>query len=370
MTVTKGAKMNIDSHITSIRRLAEKISRPVRLMEVCGTHTVTAFRSGLRTLLPDGVSLLAGPGCPVCVTPGKYIDWIIAVAQQPDTVVATFGDMVRVPGTETSLEKVRALGAGLRLVYSPVDALNEAARNPDTRIVFFGIGFETTAPTVAWTIREAARRGLNNYSVLCAHKTMPVAMAGLLSGGEVRIDGYMCPGHVSVIIGARAFDFISREYKKPCVVAGFEPGDMALAIEMLLRQLAENRAEVEIEYRRSVGREGNPEALAAIDEIFEECEAEWRGLGTIPRSGLKIREKFAAHDASKLFSDIEPAASAENPGCICGDVIRGARTPHDCPLFRKVCTPASPVGACMVSGEGTCSTYYKYAGLEDRQGKL
>ncbi len=352
--------MKITECVEHIRGLADRIARPVRLMEVCGTHTMTAFRSGLRSLLPDNVTLSSGPGCPVCVTPQEYIDYAVAIAGLPDTIVATFGDMLRVPGTLSSLEAARAEGAAVMTVYSPADALKAAEDRPEAKIVFFGVGFETTAPAVAWTIKEASRRGVKNFSVLCAHKTMPYAMEALLKGGELKIDGFMCPGHVSVITGARIFGFLSRDYARPCVVAGFEPLDMALAIEMLLSQIDAGRAEVENEYHRSVDMEGNPAALALMEEVFEECPAIWRGLGVIKRSGLKIRGEFADCDASKTYSGLDLPEPVEAPGCICGDVIRGARIPPECALFRKKCTPATPVGACMVSAEGACAAYYKY----------
>jgi hydrogenase expression/formation protein HypD len=353
--------MNVDKNIANIRRLAASIARPIRLMEVCGTHTMAAFRSGLRSLLPENLSLLSGPGCPVCVTPNEFIDRAIAIAKQSGATMATFGDMVKVPGSESSLEVARAEGARVLVVYSPSDALNEARRSKSTKVVFLGVGFETTAPAVAWTIKEAAEAGVDNYSVLCAHKTMPFAMAALLRGGEVKIDGFICPGHVSVIIGPGAYEFICREHKIPCVVTGFEAADMAIAIEMLLAQIADGRAEVENEYHRSVREGGNAQARAAMVEVFEECETGWRGLGSIARSGLKIREKYSAHDAAKIFPGLKLPRPVENPGCICADVIRGARTPLECGLFRKRCTPTTPVGACMVSSEGTCHIYYKYA---------
>ncbi len=346
--------------ISSIKASAEKIGRPVKLMEVCGTHTMSAFRSGLRSLLPPSVTLLSGPGCPVCVTPCGYIDRAVAMGREPDTVIATFGDMVRVPGSETSLERVRAGGAKVLIVYSPLDALAWAKKNPSQRVVFLGVGFETTAPATAWAVEEAARR-VPNFFVHSAHKTMPFAMAALLRGGELKIDGFICPGHVSVVIGSQAYEFICREYGTPCVVAGFEGRDMLEGIERLLRQIAEGRAEVEVQYTRSVTREGNPKALGAIREVFEECDEEWRGLGVIPRSGLRIREKYSDRDAQRLFQGLEVPVPSEPRGCLCGDVIRGAKTPLECPLFRKACTPDSPVGACMVSGEGTCAAYFKYA---------
>ena len=348
-------------HIENIRKLAQKTGRQIKLMEVCGTHTMSAFRSGLRSLLPSNVSLLSGPGCPVCVTTVDYIDRAIAIAQQPNTLIVSFGDMVRVPGTVSSLETARARGAQVRVVYSPVDALNQAERHPDKHVVFLGVGFETTAPAIAWTIKEAKGKKLNNYSVLCGHKLIPPAMAALLQSDEVKIDGFMCPGHVSVIIGARAYEFICRDYHIPCVVAGFEAADMAITIELLLQQILDNRAEVAIQYSRSVKETGNAEAQAIMNEVFEECDDKWRGLGIIPRSGLRIRKQFAEHDASTLFGNLHVPVPVEYHGCICGDILKGTRLPTDCALFRTRCTPEMPLGPCMVSGEGTCAAYYKYA---------
>lgn len=343
-----------------IRHLSARIGRPVKLMEVCGTHTMTAFRCGLRSLLPPEVALFSGPGCPVCVTPTDYVDRAIAVAQEPGVIVATFGDMVRIPGTNSSLEEARARGAQIRIVYSPLDALQLARANPQQRVVFLGIGFETTAPTTAWAILEA-RKNTPNFAVLCAHKTMPYAMAALLQGDAVPIDGFLCPGHVSVIIGSGAFEFIARQHGIPCVVAGFEPGDMVQGIAMLLRQIADRRAAVEIQYSRSVTREGNVRAQVAIREVFEECDVSWRGLGVIPHSGLRIQKALAAQDAEQGFPNLAVPKSVEPHGCRCGDVLRGVATPPDCPLFRRRCTPDDPVGACMVSSEGTCAAYFKYA---------
>jgi hydrogenase expression/formation protein HypD len=352
--------MDIKEHLNKIKQLSASIGRPVKLMEVCGTHTVAAFRSGLRSLLPENVSLLSGPGCPVCVTPNDYLDRAIAIASQTNTTVATFGDMLRVPGTESSLELARAQGADIQVVYSPLEALAYAQNNSDGKIIFLGVGFETTTPAIAWTIKDASEKGINNYYVLSAHKTVPPAMAALLQG-EIKVDGFICPGHVSVIIGAKAYDFISRDFHIPCVVTGFEPSDMMIGIEMLLQQMAGKRAEVEIQYSRSVNRDGNQEAQAVIQEVFEECDTEWRGVGLIPRSGLAIRGKYNSHDATELYKDLELPVPANNPGCICGEILRGIKTPYDCKLFNGVCSPTSPVGACMVSSEGTCAAYFKYA---------
>ena len=353
--------MRIDACMSEIKSLSERIGRPVQLMEVCGTHTVSAFRSGLRSLLPDDVSLIAGPGCPVCVTPNAYLDRAIAISREPDAMIATFGDMLRVPGSESSLEKERAAGARIRMVYSPMDALDAARAEPRARVVFLGVGFETTMPAIAWTLKKAREDGVGNYSVLCAHKTIPEAMAALLASGETRIDGFMCPGHVSVVIGAGAYRPLCERHGVPCVVTGFEAFDMAQAVRMLLAQVAEGRAEVEIQYRRSVDEQGNAAAEAACAAVFEKCATEWRGVGVIPDSGMRIREEFAAHDASRVFADVAVPEPAENPGCICGEVLRGVKSPPDCPLFGNACTPSEPVGACMVSSEGSCAAYHKFA---------
>ena len=359
-TRKKKAGTTLTTHVDSIRALAERIGRPVRLMEVCGTHTMAAFRTGFRSLLPPGVSLLSGPGCPVCVTTVDYIDLALAIAKKPDTIIATFGDMVRVPGTELSLEEARARGVKVAVVYSPMDALDLAARQPGTRVVFLGVGFETTTPSVAWTIKHAKETGVRNFSVLCAHKLIPPAMAALLKAGDVKVDGFMCPGHVSVIIGSGSYEFICRDYHIPCVIAGFEAADMAAAVEMLLRQVVEKRAQVENQYSRSVDAAGNDKARAAMNEVFEPCDASWRGLGMIPGSGLRIRPAFAEHDAARAAGNVKLPAAREPAGCICGAILKGTRTPPECPLFGAGCTPESPIGACMVSSEGTCAAYYKY----------
>jgi len=358
---------NISHHVNAIQDLARKIGRPVRLMEVCGTHTMAAFRCGLRSLLPDNVALLSGPGCPVCVTPTSYVDRAIAIGREADVVLATFGDMLRVPGTESSLETERARGTRVLVVYSPLDALESAKCNPKDRVVFLGVGFETTSPAVAWTLREASRRKIGNFTALCAHKLIPPAMTALLSDGEVRIDGFMCPGHVSVVIGANAYDFISREHGIPCVVAGFEGADMLAAIQMLLTQILHGNAEVAIQYTRSVNRDGNRDAMALLHEVFEPCDDAWRGLGTIPGGGLRVRKDFEYHDAGRIFRDVEVPEPRDPEGCICGKVLKGTHLPTDCPLFGGKCTPDTPVGACMVSSEGSCAAYHRYTGTGSKQ---
>ena len=350
-----------------LRRLAQglraTVAPPATLMEVCGTHTVAIARYGLRQALPEGVRLISGPGCPVCVTPQEQIDWFLALGRLEGVVLATFGDMVRVPGTERSLEQARAEGADVLVVYSPMDAVEAAARASEKQVVFFGIGFETTAPAVALAIKEARRRGVRNFSVLCAHKLIPPAMTALLDS-DVRVDGFICPGHVSAVIGSDAYRPVA-ERGKPCVVAGFEPADILGAVSMLLRQLAEGRATVEIEYRRAVRPEGNRRAQATLAEVFRVADARWRGLGEIPQSGYELAEEFAEFDAARRF-DVEPPPPAEPAGCRCGDVLRGAADPPDCPLFGKACTPRRPVGACMVSSEGACQAWFRYRAEEPR----
>jgi hydrogenase expression/formation protein HypD len=349
----------MNDQLLRIRELAGRVRRDVTFMEVCGTHTMAVSRSGLRDLLPANVKLISGPGCPVCVTDTNYLDAAIELARRPGVIVATFGDLVRVPGSESSLEQERAAGAQVRIVYSPADALALARQNPNRQVVFLGVGFETTAPTVAATIKQAAQEGVANFSVLCAHKTMPHAMEALLKDQEVKIDGFICPGHVSVITGAQLYRFIPEKYGIPCVVTGFEAGDVLRCVVMLLDQIVAGKAMVEVEYTRSVTEHGNPVAQRLLAEVFEECDAGWRGIGVIPRSGLAIRADFAGWDAAKVhrveFRDAKP-----HPGCRCGDVLRGVIRPVQCKLFAKACTPSNPFGPCMVSSEGACAAAYRY----------
>jgi hydrogenase expression/formation protein HypD len=342
--------------VTSIERIT---SRSVNLMEVCGTHTVAIFRHGIRQLLPPPLSMLSGPGCPVCVTTNADIDKAMALAEQAGVTLATFGDMMKVPGSYQSLQQVKADGGDVRVVYSPRDAVCMARDNPRRPVVFFAVGFETTAPTIAASLLEAEALGLKNYYLISVHKLIPPAMRALLEAGEVRIDGFMCPGHVSVVIGSQPYEFIPREYGVPCVITGFEPLDVLQGIDMLLRQIAEGRAEVEIQYRRGVRPEGNPLARELVSRVFEASDADWRGLGSIPGSGLKLRPEYERFDAEKAFV-INPPPTKEHKGCLCGDVLRGVKTPPECPLFARACTPERPVGPCMVSSEGTCAGWYQY----------
>ncbi len=332
---------------------------PVRVMEVCGTHTMAIARNGIRSLVSTRVALISGPGCPVCVTPDGYIDAAVALGRRDGIVLATFGDMVKVPGTASSLEKERGNGADVRVVYSPLDAVAIAAEDCRREVVFLGVGFETTAPAIAGAILAARERGLRNFSVLASVRTIPGAMSTLAADPEIRIEGFLCPAHVSAIIGSAAYRPIAERYGIPCVVAGFEPLDILLGLAMVLDQKRTGRAEVENEYSRVVTASGNGKARDVIGRIFERSDAEWRGIGFLPGSGLAIREEYASFDASARFGLPIPAPTAVG-ACRCGDVLKGKITPDACPLFGTACTPDGPVGPCMVSTEGTCAAHYKY----------
>lgn len=332
---------------------------PMRLMEVCGTHTVSIARAGIRSLLEGAVTMVSGPGCPVCVTPDGYIDAAIALGKRPDTVIATFGDMLRVPGRHSSLEKERGQGIDVRILYSPLDAVEIAAGNPGKEVVFLGVGFETTAPSIAGAILSAAERKMKNFSVLSSVRTIPLAMEVLASDPEVRIEGFLCPAHVSTIIGSDAYLPLAKKFGVPCVVAGFEPLDILYGIYLLLRQKKNGMAAVENEYSRVATPLGNRKALEVIARVFRECDIGWRGIGVLPRTGLAIAEAYAAFDAQRKFG-VEIPFTEEKTACRCGDVLKGKITPRECPLFGKACTPEEPYGPCMVSSEGTCAAYYKY----------
>lgn len=347
-------------------RLAELSSGPATLMEVCGTHTMTARRAGIHGLLPDGVELLSGPGCPVCVTPIDFIDHAVAMTREAGVIVTSYGDLLKVPGSTTSLEGARAMGGDVRVVYSAIDALELARTHPTKTVVFLGVGFETTAPTTAAAILEAATQKVSNFTVLCAHRVIPPALEALLAkpaddeaADDFRIDGFLAPGHVSTIIGLEPYRFIAETHRRPVVVAGFSPEDMLLGIEWILRQLSEKRAEIENSYPRVVRPEGNPTAVALLEKIFEPVDSQWRGLGGLPASGLELRSEFSLHDAkTRVVVDVEPAQ--EPHGCRCGQILRGVTQPEHCPLFATKCTPLRPVGACMVSSEGACHAAYRY----------
>jgi hydrogenase expression/formation protein HypD len=331
---------------------------PGRFMEVCGTHTVAIARSGLKRLLPPGVGLISGPGCPVCVTAQADIDAAISLARRPGLIVATFGDMLRVPGSGGSLAQERARGADVRVLYSPWETLKVAAENPSRPTVFLAVGFETTAPLIAAAVREAERLGLGNLSFLLMHKLLPPVMRVLLEG-PVHIDGFLMPGHVCAILGVEPFRFLGERYHLPGVVAGFEPEDVLLSLWMLQRQRREGRAEMEIEYRRVVRPEGNRAAQRVLDEVFRPAPARWRGIGWIDGSGLSLRPPFDRFDARLRF-DLPDGDVPEPPGCACGGVLRGSCSPAQCALFSSFCTPDNPVGPCMVSSEGSCAAAYRY----------
>ncbi len=344
------------SLLQKIKTISKK---DVRLMEVCGTHTVSIFRSGIRSVLPQTISLLSGPGCPVCVTDQAEIDAFIELARIDDVIITTFGDLMRVPGTQSSLQQESAAGRDIRVVYSTFDALEIAKKNPDQHVVFLGIGFETTAPTIAASILSAARMDVKNFSVISAHKLVPPALEALMAAEGVLIDGFILPGHVSVIIGLKAYQPFFDKYQIPCVVAGFEPTDILHAISMLIEMLESNSPNLDNAYPRAVTVDGNTKAQQILDEIFEPADACWRGIGVIPQSGLKIRAQYAAHDAEKLFNIEVPDAKIPK-GYACGEVLIGTKIPPECALYKKACTPMDPVGPCMVSTEGTCAAYYKY----------
>lgn len=349
------------------RDVAEKIIRQIKklnparvnLMEVCGTHTVAIFKNGIKNLLPENINLISGPGCPVCVTSQNDIDRMIALTGVKDVIITTFGDMLKVPGTKSSLEKERASGHDIRMVYSPIDALEIARENKNREVVFLAVGFETTSPTTAAIIEDASKNRLNNFSVYCDHKIIPPAMQALLEAKEIKLDGFICPGHVSVIIGSRAYEFASYDYKIPCVVSGFEPVDILESILMLLKQIEQKKAKVEIEYKRAVHPQGNILAQKIMAKVFTIDDACWRGIGVIKKSGYALHKKYRDFDAQHKFK-IKVKTPQEIKGCFCGEVLRGVKNPSQCRLFAKACTPENPYGPCMVSSEGTCAAWYKY----------
>lgn len=345
--------------ISLINKLAQKIERQINLMEVCGTHTVSIFRHGIRSLIPKNIKLLSGPGCPVCVTPIEDIDKMLYIAKQTDVILATFGDMMRVPGSNGSLYSAKAEGANIKMVYSPLEALKIAEENQDKKVVFFAVGFETTSPLIAATIYEAERKAVPNFYIYSVHKLVPPALEILVNTEELKLDGFILPGHVSTITGSKIYEFIPLKYKKACVITGFDADDILNAIAMLLNQILQREPKVEIQYRDAVRPEGNPKAMEFLYHFFEPCDSNWRGIGVIPKSGLKLKKEFSHRDVEVVFN-IPEIKSVEPRGCKCGLVLRGVKIPPECPLFAKVCTPENPIGACMVSSEGSCSAYYKY----------
>ena len=348
--------------------LAESRGRPLQIMEVCGGHTHTIFRYGLKTLLPESaVEFVHGPGCPVCVLPMGRVDDALAIADNPAVIFATFGDAMRVPGSRGSLLQAKARGADVRMVYSPLDALAIARANPSREIVFFALGFETTMPSTALTVLQAQRERIRNFSLFCNHITIVPTLRAILDSEDVQLDGFLGPGHVSMVIGNRPYDCIARHYRRPIVVAGFEPLDLLQSLWMVIKQIAEGRCEVENQYTRIVAEGGNAQALAAVDAVFELREFfEWRGLGSIEESGVRIRAKFAAYDAEAKFA-VPNLRVADPQACQCAEVLKGKIKPRQCRVFGTDCTPESPLGALMVSSEGACAAYYHYGRIPTRE---
>ncbi|MBA3774695.1 MAG: hydrogenase formation protein HypD [Ramlibacter sp.] len=354
-----------------IERLVEGLEvcrkRPLQLMEVCGGHTHSIFRYGLEQLLPRAIEFVHGPGCPVCVLPMGRVDDCIALAARPNVIFTTFGDAMRVPGSKLSLLQAKAAGADVRLVYSPLDALALARANPLREVIFFALGFETTMPSTALTVLQAEREGLENFALFCNHITIIPTVKAILDSPDITLDGFLGPGHVSMVIGTAPYEFIARRYKKPLVVAGFEPLDILQSVWMLLKQLDEGRCEVENQYQRIVPDAGNQAALAAVSRVFELREFfEWRGLGSIDHSGVRVRERYARFDAERKFP-VPNIRIADPKACQCGEVLKGAIKPWQCKVFGTACTPETPLGALMVSSEGACAAYFNYGGMKRRE---
>jgi hydrogenase expression/formation protein HypD len=348
------------------KRMVEKLKAyngpKVSLMEVCGTHTMSIFRYGIRDILPENIKLISGPGCPVCVTPAYYVASAVELSQREDVIITTFGDMMRVPGGGSSLLKEKALGRDIRIVYSPLDSIKIAEGNPGKKVVFLSVGFETTTPVAALTVSKAKEAGQENFSLLSANKTIPEALKILSTDKDLGVDGYIYPGHVSSIIGTGFYEEIAEKYGLPGVVTGFEPLDVLHAIITLAANINSSNNIVDNQDKRVVSREGNPVAMQKMYEVFEESDAIWRGIGNIPGSGLKMRDEYSKYDAWKLF-DLKLKNIEEPKGCMCGDILKGIKTPKECKLFNTACTPENPVGACMVSSEGTCAAFHKYGAL-------
>ena len=336
-----------------------RLDRHIRIMEVCGTHTTQFFHTGVKDLFPEKLSLIDGPGCPVCVTPNGYLDRAIEMAKVHGVWLVTFGDMMRVPSSYSSLQKEKAAGMPIEVVYSPLDALNLARENPEKQVVFLSVGFETTIPTEAVAVKRAKQENLGNFSILTGNKLTPPAVKALLDTGDVNIDGFILPGHVSVITGITGWRFVSESYRKPCVIAGFETRNLLIGTLALIHLIEKGSPEIINEYSQVVTESGNDKAREVMAEVFEPAVADWRGIGTIPRSGMRLRKAFHDFDAGLKFP-VDPPEEVEPRGCRCGEVLRGLITPPDCPLFGKKCQPESPVGACMVSSEGACAAFFRY----------
>ncbi len=346
----------VETLVHAIRRAAK---RPWTIMEICGGQTHTILKSGLQELLPEEITLVHGPGCPVCVTPVELIDKAVAIASRPDTILCSFGDMLRVPGSEKSLFDAKAAGGDVRIVYSPVDAVKLARQHPDKQVIFFAVGFETTAPANAMSVWQAAHEGVTNYSILVAHVLVPPAIEAILSSPECRVQAFLAPGHVCTVVGYSSYEPLSAKYRVPIVVTGFEPVDLLEGIHMAVEQLEGGRACVENQYSRAVSREGNRAAQKIVDEVFEITDRPWRGIGEIRGSGLRLREAYRSFDASERFA-MTGSGAAEPSECISGLVLQGLKKPYECPEFGKNCTPERPLGAPMVSSEGACAAYYLY----------
>ena len=351
--------------------LAKNLKRPVYIMEVCGGHTHSIFRYGIENMLPDSLELIHGPGCPVCVLPMGRVDDCVAIAEQEKVIMTTFGDAMRVPGSKRSLLQAKALGADVRMVYSPLDALTIAKKNPDKEVVFFGLGFETTMPSTALTVLKAEADGIKNFSLFCNHITIIPTIKAVLDSPDLQLDGFLGPGHVSMVIGNQPYNFIAEHYHRPVVVAGFEPLDILQSLWMVLAQLNLGEARIENQYKRVVPERGNKMALTAISRVFELRQFfEWRGLGSIDNSGVQLNAQYAAYDAEKKF--VTPSVVIADPkSCQCGEVLKGAIKPWQCKVYGKACTPETPLGALMVSSEGACAAYFQYGGarIENMQAK-
>lgn len=350
-------KKAADFFTTEIKKMAG--AHKIRLMEVCGTHTVAIFKAGIRQLLPETVELVSGPGCPVCVTPNEYLDQAIAYSKQVDVILVTFGDMLKVPGSTSSLAAQKAGGADIRIVYSPMESLEIAVENPDKKVIFLAVGFETTAPIAAAVVLMAEEKGIHNFYVLSAHKLVPPALRALLMSEDTHVDGFLLPGHVSAMIGLTPYEFLTHEFQTPAVVAGFEPLDILQSIYMLLKQIQGGSPKLENQYGRIVPTAGNPVACETLYKVYEPADVVWRGIGNLPLSGLSIRKDYQRFDAIANIP-VTVEVTKEHSGCRCGEVLRGSILPTVCALFGKTCRPEHPVGSCMVSVEGTCAAWYKY----------
>ncbi|MBW4498100.1 MAG: hydrogenase formation protein HypD [Scytonema hyalinum WJT4-NPBG1] len=349
-----------DALVRAIEQLCQQLEKPIKIMEVCGGHTHSIFKYGIEDVLPEPIELIHGPGCPVCVMPKGRLDDAISISQNPNVIFTTFGDAMRVPGSTRSLLQAKAQGADIRMVYSPLDSLQIAKDNPDQEVVFFALGFETTAPSTALTILQAESEKIHNFSMFCNHVLVIPALEALLDNPDLQLDGFIGPGHVSMVIGTEPYQFISQQYQKPIVISGFEPLDIIQSVWMLLQQIVEKRCEVENQYNRLVEEAGNSVAIAAMDQVFEVRESfEWRGLDEIPNSAFKMRPEYAEFDAEVKFT-IPNLKVADHKACQCGEILKGVLKPWQCKVFGTACTPETPIGTCMVSSEGACSAYYKY----------